>query len=474
MLRHQLPISSLSYIIILLLMLTVGIGARRDCLATKCLKEYNKINQARVDMDKSESNLSLSKSNDEFYESLKVPCRAVRTLSRCFRKVEKVCHGDLYFHSYKRTLTTEKRKHKCKMMRKYFRKKTLQQTTATTNTITTTNTTTNKSIYEMGPFVHCSLFGDPHLRTFDDQFFTCKIQGTWTLVENRHLAVMVTNAPIYEGSAATITTKITIIIKSDENRFYVATSSSPLPSAFKDGSTRNKRVIIRPITSGRHVQIDVVVMATTIVIRHVGNYLTFAIRMPQVLSDAKTTGALCAVGCPKSNQLETPSSGQIDEKSARHHCRVTLLTSLGRNELGDDVTVASRGDQETVTSFESPSSFSFRLLQASSDVTSSKQRERQRRDVMTSCDNFYFDSCVFDLMTSGDINLTLTSGVALLDVRDLHHLGSYAPGADVRVIERWPDADLCHLQHPSPSSSSQIISSHLLIFLFFPFFLLIT
>ena len=53
----------------------------------------------------------------------------------------------------------------------------------------------------------CSLFGDPHLRTFSDQFETCKIQGAWPLLDNRYLTVQVTSKAVNNlyGSATAIT-----------------------------------------------------------------------------------------------------------------------------------------------------------------------------------------------------------------------------------------------------------------------------
>lgn len=35
---------------------------------------------------------------------------------------------------------------------------------------------------------YCSVFGDPHLITHDGRFQTCRIQGAYPLIENRHLA----------------------------------------------------------------------------------------------------------------------------------------------------------------------------------------------------------------------------------------------------------------------------------------------
>lgn len=57
-------------------------------------------------------------------------------------------------------------------------------------------------------FAHCGLFGDPHLRTFKDEFQTCKVEGAWPLIDNRYLSVQVTNVPVVLGSGATATSKV--------------------------------------------------------------------------------------------------------------------------------------------------------------------------------------------------------------------------------------------------------------------------
>ncbi len=61
-------------------------------------------------------------------------------------------------------------------------------------------------------YKHCGLFGDPHLRTFYDEFQTCRVAGAWPLIYNEYLAVQVTNVPLVHGSGATATNKVCIII----------------------------------------------------------------------------------------------------------------------------------------------------------------------------------------------------------------------------------------------------------------------
>ena len=61
-----------------------------------------------------------------------------------------------------------------------------------------------------GPKVyrHCGLFGDPHLRTFNGDFQTCKVQGAWPLVNNDYIHVQVTNDIVAGNADVTATTKV--------------------------------------------------------------------------------------------------------------------------------------------------------------------------------------------------------------------------------------------------------------------------
>ena len=55
---------------------------------------------------------------------------------------------------------------------------------------------------------HCGLFGDPHLRTFSNEFQTCKVAGAWSLINNKYLTVQVTNDPVVTSGGATATSKV--------------------------------------------------------------------------------------------------------------------------------------------------------------------------------------------------------------------------------------------------------------------------
>lgn len=57
-------------------------------------------------------------------------------------------------------------------------------------------------------YQHCAVFGDPHVRTFGDEFHTCRVEGAWPLLDNKYLFVQATSAPLAWGSNATTISKV--------------------------------------------------------------------------------------------------------------------------------------------------------------------------------------------------------------------------------------------------------------------------
>jgi len=50
----------------------------------------------------------------------------------------------------------------------------------------------------------CVVYGDPHVRAFDGQFQTCRVVGTWPLVDNEFLAVQITNSRVGRGTGTAV------------------------------------------------------------------------------------------------------------------------------------------------------------------------------------------------------------------------------------------------------------------------------
>ena len=75
------------------------------------------------------------------------------------------------------------------------------------------------------PPLHCGLFGDPHLKTFMNKRQTCVVEGAWALLDNRHLAVQVTNVHLVERPIATATSKVSFW----QSYIILYSIDSPLP-----------------------------------------------------------------------------------------------------------------------------------------------------------------------------------------------------------------------------------------------------
>jgi len=56
----------------------------------------------------------------------------------------------------------------------------------------------------------CVVYGDPHVRRFDGQFQTCRVLGTWPLVDNEFLTVQITNARMGWGNGTAVS-KVKVI-----------------------------------------------------------------------------------------------------------------------------------------------------------------------------------------------------------------------------------------------------------------------
>lgn len=319
-------------------------------------------------------------------------CAALRTYALCTRRTARTCRGDLAYHSAVHGIEDLMSQHNCSKdgPTSQPRLRTLpppgdSQERSDSPEICHYERSFHK--HAAAPnYTHCGLFGDPHLRTFTDHFQTCKVQGAWPLIDNNYLNVQVTNTPVLPGSAATATSKLTIIFKNFQEcvdqKVYQA-EMDELPAAFADGSKNGgdkhgaNSLRITEKVSGQHVEIQAKYIGTTIVVRQVGRYLTFAVRMPEevvhAVEDRDNQGLyLCLRGCPLNQQ--------IDFQAAR----------------------APEGPAPAA-----PDTFPYETAVA-------KCKER------LPVEDLYYQACVFDLLTTGDVNFTLAAYYALEDVKMLH------------------------------------------------------
>uniref|UniRef100_UPI00398E9D09 RGM domain family, member D n=1 Tax=Pristiophorus japonicus TaxID=55135 RepID=UPI00398E9D09 len=319
-------------------------------------------------------------------------CIALRAYSQCTKKTAKFCRGDLVYHSAVLGISDLMVQHNCSKTGPTAPVKPAGTERSRLPELCSYESKTNwlrdggqrrRRQQQPPKFAHCGLFGDPHLRTFRDEFQTCKVEGAWPLIDSDYLSVQVTNVPVVQGSSATATSKITIIFKSyhgcTEQKVYQATTDD-LPSAFvdgtKSGSERDGESSLRIFQKAGSSQVEIQAryIGTTIIVRQVGKYLTFAIRVPEETLDfAADDGAclqLCVHGCPRSELI-------------KEH-------TLSRRLAGPP-----------------------RQAYTAASATAKCREILQVEDV-------YFHSCVFDLLTTGDPAFSMAAHGALEDLKALH------------------------------------------------------
>ncbi|XP_028672200.1 RGM domain family, member D [Erpetoichthys calabaricus] len=320
-------------------------------------------------------------------------CIALRAYSQCTKKTARACRGDLVYHSAVFRIKELFSQHNCSNDGP-----TASAKAANPNQPPASELCDYESRWAAGSpkkFVHCGLFGDPHLRTFRDEFQTCKVEGAWPLIDNQYLSVQVTNVPVVQGSSATATSKITVIFKSylgcTEQKVYQATTED-LPSAFMDGTTSggtqeanggSLRIVERTASAtgfSSQVEIQARYIATSIIVRQVGRYLTFAIRVPEDMlnfSEENTGLQLCLHGCP-------------------------------RNELIKEHTLTRQSFSPRLQAAGAPQRQAYTVEHATA-----KCRE------ILQVEDVYFQSCVFDLLTTGDPEFSMAAYGALQDLKAL-------------------------------------------------------
>ncbi|XP_077573615.1 RGM domain family, member D isoform X1 [Stigmatopora nigra] len=324
-------------------------------------------------------------------------CIALRAYDLCTRRQARSCRGDLVYHSAVFRIKELFSQHNCSSDGPTSSGKVPSTARPAVSDLCNyeSRVLAAGSSGQQKKYAHCGLFGDPHLRTFRDEFQTCKVEGAWPLIDNRYLSVQVTNVPVVLGSSATATSKITVIFKSyhgcTDQKVYQATTDD-LPLAFQDGSRSGGESNSLTITerggsgSSRQVKIQARYIGTSIIVRRVGSYLTFAIRMPEdALDFSEDAGGLqlCLHGCPRNELIKEHTLG----RQSQQHRRPGAATELGPLRPPHQVYTVER-------------------------ATAKCRETLQVEDV-------YFQSCVFDLLTTGDPEFSMAAYGALEDLKAL-------------------------------------------------------
>uniref|UniRef100_A0A3B4BBC2 Uncharacterized protein n=1 Tax=Periophthalmus magnuspinnatus TaxID=409849 RepID=A0A3B4BBC2_9GOBI len=319
-------------------------------------------------------------------------CKALRAYSACTQRTAKSCRGNLVYHSAVLGISDLMSQRNCSK----------DGPTSSTHPETHHEPCNYHSRSQHPVYLFCGLFGDPHLRTFKDNFQTCKVEGAWPLIDNDYLSVQVTNVPVVTGSSATATNKITIIFKPFEGctdqRVYQAVTDN-LPAAFDDGtvssgSLRKVRALwISERSPGRHVELHAGYIGVTVIVRQTGRYLTLAIRIPEEFAqayDASQDLQLCLNGCPNSERID--QGGYLP---------------LFPPALGLQLHRPGYSSLTQASPYSGSQLFS---------VDRAKDRCKEQLEVH----DIYFHSCVFDLLTTGDANFTVAAYSAQKDMESLH------------------------------------------------------
>ncbi|XP_039608818.1 hemojuvelin [Polypterus senegalus] len=300
-------------------------------------------------------------------------CSALRAYSLCTRLTSRACWGDLSYHSAVQGIEDLMIQHRCPQTGPTSRPRPQAPMSRHEGHPALDTCSYNKSFQRregrLPSFVHCGVFGDPHIRTFQDDFQTCRVHGAWPLIDNNYLYVQATSTPVSKGSNATALTKITIIFKDFkeciDQQIYQAELNN-VPAAFSDGSTNggerrggNSLKVLGQVP-GQSIEIQAAYIGTTVIVRQTGSFLSFSIQIPMEVANTSTEEQdlqLCMGGCPTLERLPFfPSSSALQE--ARIKCG----------------------------------------------------KELPKEDI-------YFQACVFDVLATGDINATAAATLALKDAR---------------------------------------------------------
>nr|XP_045626124.1 repulsive guidance molecule B-like [Procambarus clarkii] len=304
-------------------------------------------------------------------------CSLVHRYSQCTDALASTCRGDIYYHSIKKMLSNFMSKYNCS---KVLPAEELQPPPPAVGVPPPPTHAHDVCQYRGSDApAHCGLFGDPHLKTFNDSYMTCGVVGAWPLLNTPHLAIQVTNEAVGPANHATATTKVTVIIKGHDvcgsERTYEA-STDALPRAFVDGSTwsggaaHHAHVQVVEQLPGEHTLITISYINATVAVRKIGRYLTVQVTLPEKLLRDVEGGdelQLCLQGCPVRELLD---------------------------KAGIASAVAMSKDKAT-------------MLCKEYNVT-----------------DYYLDSCIFDLVTTGDQSFRIAAQAAQKDLWEHDPIGA--------------------------------------------------
>lgn len=193
----------------------------------------------------------------------------------------------------------------------------------------------------------CGVFGDPHIVLFNRTGMTCRDAGTEALVENEWFSLLMTNGEVDPVTGATATKTMTLIYRQCNAQTLVFDSTlESYPTPANPLSAGPHTITL----SGNNYYLDA--LNTRIQIRYIGGNVVFGISTP-LWADA----ALCSNGCTDVVDISPAALRKREERQMR--------ARLSKKQSG------------------------ISLSQAQTMCA-------------TVTDAFARDSCVFDLVTTGD------------------------------------------------------------------------
>lgn len=139
-------------------------------------------------------------------------CNALRSYSRCTRRTARTCRGDLAYHSAVHGIEDLMIQNNCSKEGPTVPPRSHAPAPNPQGSQSPDICDYQKNfVHKHGrppAYQHCATFGDPHVRTFGDEFHTCRVEGSWPLLDNKYLFAQATSYPVAKGSNATSTSKV--------------------------------------------------------------------------------------------------------------------------------------------------------------------------------------------------------------------------------------------------------------------------
>ncbi|XP_054166369.1 uncharacterized protein LOC128963867 [Oppia nitens] len=289
-----------------------------------------------------------------------------------------------------------------------------------TSSVSPSPAPTSKPSTPPSPPLTCIIYGDPHLRTFNNVYQTCKCLGAWPLIDHPLFTVQITNSKI-KGTNPQVSgvTKVVVLIRKFDkcgilgDLLYEADSQPNqggqlmgTPSAtFLDGSTANQNNLVRITQSSNN-------NVVTIHLDHIGvrvyigqfensSHLNVVIKFRSATSTVKqqlvlnsiSSNSLCKTGCPKRELIDIRN----------------ILSSAGF-DLSDnnvvDVRQSAKSSDNSMTDYKSDVVSDDDNSDDESDDNTHVEDDELKEELCHELYGYYRLSCIYESAIKGmkDVN----------------------------------------------------------------------